>query len=416
MRMHRRERAGMVMVLFTVTVVGLFLLAGLVFDIGTMYFQRRKVQMASDAAAHGGVQEIMRRNTNAVVAAVLDDAKLNGMDDAASDVQVVVNYPPASGSKSGNSEYVEVTVKKTVPSIFMRFLGKTASTVSARTVAGREPDTGPPCILALNPTAAGALTVSGGAVVDGPTCDVVVNSKTPQSITTNGGGCITARSINYVPTASYITNGGYCLSPTPTGTLIPVLDPFRNVPEPKPSDYPTISNHATNVNAGAAVILSPGYYKGGIKFNGGSNATLLPGIYVVDGFQVTSTSTVTGTDVMIYNTGNGMKDIDIHGTATVNLTAPRSGTYQNILFFNTRGAPNTSVYAGTVNGSSQSYYEGVVYFPSVALNYGGSSYTQIHRAMLIADTIKLAGTPDLDITSWAAVGRPPSLWQVAMVD
>ncbi len=90
-----------------------------------------------------------------------NDAKLNGFDDADSDVQVTVNTPPLSGPRSGDSNFVEVIIREEIPTFFMRVIQRDSVVVRARSVAGLLPGADG-CVQALNPTARGALTLNGG--------------------------------------------------------------------------------------------------------------------------------------------------------------------------------------------------------------------------------------------------------------
>jgi len=69
-------------------------------------------------------------------------------------------------------------------------------------------------------------------------------------------------------------------------------------------------------------------------------------------------ATITGTEVTIYNTGAGLKYVQIAGNATVNLSAPSSGDYQNMFFFNSRsipaGDPDNDVI---INGTADSTFD-----------------------------------------------------------
>jgi uncharacterized membrane protein len=92
-----------------VTIFVVMAFAGLALDASYMYFRKRAMQTAADAGAYAGALELLRGNTSPTAAAKNDTA-LNGFTDGASSVAVSVNYPPSSGSKSGNTSFVEVIV------------------------------------------------------------------------------------------------------------------------------------------------------------------------------------------------------------------------------------------------------------------------------------------------------------------
>lgn len=214
--------------IFAMAFAMLLAFAGLTLDGGNIYYERQRAQAAADAGAYAGALELKRGTGSWVTASAKEDSKLNGFDDADSDVTVTVNNPPLSGPSAGDPTSVEVIVQSTVPTTLVRIVGPTLSTVRARAVAGIAPDWGGPCILSLNTSASGAITVSGTADLRAPTCDVVTRSLANDAIIANGGGCIEAQTIAYATgvgtTGGYTANGQNCLSPAPIGA-IPSEDP-----------------------------------------------------------------------------------------------------------------------------------------------------------------------------------------------
>lgn len=75
------------------------------------------------------------------------------------------------------------------------------------------------------------------------------------------------------------------------------------------------------------------------------------------------------------------------GGATVSLTAPTSGQWQGILFYQDRSDSTASTLVG---GTSQSM-NGVLYFPDAGLTYTGGSSTVATATTIIANTISLVG-------------------------
>ena len=121
---------------------------GLAFDAAFLYFEKRRVQTAADAGAIAGAQELLRGSTSTVTTAAQKDSSLNRFTNGQNGTTVTVNHPPASGPSAGNSDFVEVIVSKAESAWFMRVLGATSSTVTARAVAGLSDSSG--CMYALN--------------------------------------------------------------------------------------------------------------------------------------------------------------------------------------------------------------------------------------------------------------------------
>ena len=76
---------------------------------------------------------------------------------------------------------------------------------------------------------------------------------------------------------------------------------------------------------------------------------------------------------MFYNTANGYSygPVLITGQCTVNLTAPTSGTYAGILFYQDRNITSSS--NNQINGSSNPNMVGSFYFPTTPLLITGGS-------------------------------------------
>jgi hypothetical protein len=246
---------------------------------------------------------------------------------------------------------------------------------------------------------------------------------------------VIAKEIGYVLDGGYAQNGGDCLVPEPKGNAIPAGDPYGYLAEPSPASVTQRTNNRVNltgINAASriggatvstdalgneVVTLQPGYYRGGLVING-ATVILSPGLYIMDGFHLLGNATVIGTDVTIYNTGDGLKSIEIAGTATANLSAPTSelDPYMNILFFNSRMVPSSPTYDARITGTEDSRYEGVLYFPETHLRYGGNSIQSDVWSMIIADTLELAGTPNVSVTYSATSGRTPNVYRAAIVE
>src|SRR6185369_5317861 len=96
--------------------------AGLALDAGYMYFHKRRMQTAADAGAYGAALELLRGNTGTTTAAARNDTALNGFTNGSNGVTVTVNSPPASGSKTGNADFVEVIITHPQDTWFMRVL------------------------------------------------------------------------------------------------------------------------------------------------------------------------------------------------------------------------------------------------------------------------------------------------------
>jgi hypothetical protein len=131
--------------------------------------------------------------------------------------------------------------------------------------------------------------------------------------------------------------------------------------------------------------ISAGQYCGGITLSSHASLTLNPGVYYVKGgISLGGQTTITGTGVTIYLADGG---ISMAGGATANLSAPTSGTWQGILFFQARGDTTASTLVG---GTSQSL-SGALYFPSATLTFTGGSSTNALATTIVSKTLSLVG-------------------------
>ncbi len=387
--------------------LGLLLLVSLLalgIDVGHLYNVRRQVQMAADAAAIAAALEIQpcagttncSKMNNAAQAALVENGLTGSTvvnNCAASPVGglvITVNDPPcAMGShdpNNGKSGYVEVTVAEAAPTFFAKIFGISTMPILARAEATRVG--GGNCIYALDPTAVNSISVDLLAVLNS-NCGIVDESNSPAAF-----GCNLLAAVN----ASQIkVNGGaeslLCsISPNPTtnaGVPTPA-DPLAYLPKPTvPScgtstSSPYYGSSAALTIAGTAVLDPSFAYCGGITILPTANVTFLPGTYVIKstagflginpgGLSIALGANVTGSGVTFYNYGPSGGVTFLLPSLTlgsVSLTAPTSGTYSGILFFQDPG--NTA--AATILGSTSlnSTLEGAFYFPKARVSYAVS--------------------------------------------
>jgi hypothetical protein len=140
--------------------------------------------------------------------------------------------------------------------------------------------------------------------------------------------------------------------------------------------------------------ISAGTYCGGWDLTSHADLTLNPGTYYVRGNINLGSQTRLRSNggVMIY-----LEDgyINMQGGAAVDLSAPTSGYYQGVLFFQARGNTNPSTLVG---GTSQTM-NGVLYFPSANLTYTGGSSTAATQTTIVADTLTMVGNSYIQAAS-----------------
>ncbi|TFH21724.1 MAG: hypothetical protein E4H03_09995 [Myxococcales bacterium] len=300
-----------------------------------------------------------------------------------------MNVPPLSGPRAGDGNYVEVIIREEVPLYFMRAFNKPATVVESRAVAGLVPADA--CVYILDPTASKALSVGGSARLTLEGCGVHVNSNSSSAATTNGGGMVTATAVGVV--GNYTGSGFF---PTPQTGVYQAPDPLKDLPAPPSAGCTFIEPLVIQDTQ----VLNPGNYCGGIQITSQGHVTLNPGMYVLNGggLDVQAGATLIGDGVTFYNTAGGgysFEPVEFMSNSTTQLSAPTSGTYKGILFFQDRSIPTANNKPNKFAGTPDTEFRGTLYFPLGDVDYVGTSGTVAQETMLLARTAEFHGTADL---------------------
>ena len=126
--------------------------------------------------------------------------------------------------------------------------------------------------------------------------------------------------------------------------------------------------------------------------------TFDPGVYYIDGgsFNLGSQANVSGSGVTFILTssnaatnGASVATINMNGGAQVNLTAPSSGTYSGVLFYQDRRA--SAGVTNSVTGNSSSVLQGAIYTASQNMNFTGNTGMNSNCLQLVARDITFIG-------------------------
>ena len=393
------DESGQVLILTALCMVVLIGMLGLSVDVGMLRYQKRQLQNAADAAALAGALELAAcgstQNCAALQAAAQDALKENGLTgstlltncakSSATTLLLTVNNPPCALSTDpnyGNNSVVEVVVSYAVPTMFARIFGIQSVPILTRAEAGTRPGRG--CVYALDPTGSGSLAISSTTV--NASCGFVIES-TSSTAATCSSSTLTVTAIAIVGGLQQ-SSCTFSVQPT-TGASTPnPTDPLSSLPVPTIPSCGTStaspyhgSSQTVNISNSTPVVLYPDYaYCGGITISSAGNVTFQPGSpYILTGngnswaLRICTQATVTGTGVTFYNASNSGQ-INIYSisssTGGLNLSAPTSGTYAGILFF--QDAHSTA--AGQIIGTSQwnTVLNGAYYFPSATVSYNYS--------------------------------------------
>ena len=420
MNRHRRRRSGQAMILLTLAMVPMFGLMGLVTDLGYMHFVKMTAQTAAEAGAqaaminfHANVGgSVFTCTQTGVTCATTPTTCPSNITTPANSIQDGCMYaqahgfsgtnqwvtyqtgvsgvPPTVSGMASASYWITFRALQKVPLMFSAVLGNTSGLVAARSTVALIGASD--CIYALDPSASGAVSVKGTASLTA-SCGIYDDSNSSSAMLTTGTATLSATEYDVVGNVSVHTP----LSPSPNTGVNPVSDPLSSLPAPASAPYTCDYVNYTASNW-TNPTLNPGVYCGGINIKN-NNYTLTTGTYILVGGGLTtqnSNANITGNNVTIYNTygstnkGNySYSPVSIDANSTVSLTAPTTGTYAGILFFEDRSAPASSDNYG---GGSSAVYQGVIYAKNAAVTMYGNSSVNAQYTILVADTISMVGT------------------------
>ena len=87
--------------------------------------------------------------------------------------------------------------------------------------------------------------------------------------------------------------------------------------------------------------------------------------------------------------------LNINGGATLNLSAPDSGTYAGVLMYQDRRAEYGSSH---LNGNSSSFLRGGIYFPNRQLIFNGNAGMSTQCVQLVARRLRFSGNSNISNT------------------
>jgi hypothetical protein len=136
-------------------------------------------------------------------------------------------------------------------------------------------------------------------------------------------------------------------------------------------------------------------YCGGINITGTSNVTFNSGTYIMNGggFVISGgNTTINGSGIFVYNTatsGYPYSPVILQGGTSTTLTAPTSGAYSGILFFDDRTIITSA--QNSITGGSTSNLSGTIYMPSQKLVFSGGSTSGPLTVVIVVDSFTVSG-------------------------
>jgi hypothetical protein len=419
-----RDESGQTVILVALCLTCILGFVGFATDVGVLLHAKRNLQIAADAAALAGANEINIDATKIQAAGQAASAQ-NGFTDGSNGVSAAINNGPLHGPHAGDASYVEAIVTQSQPTFFMKLFSFSSMPVAARAVAFNGASNGFGCLTALNQTAPKAIELQGNFTVDAPGCQVIDDSKDPCALQfTGSAGNLTAGSVGVVGPALGGSQG-VCGFPTDS-TPVPVTG-VPQASDPLASTYHSLT--AAQIGSCAAppsgntwgssggTVLADGSkvfcYSGNISI--GNNVTMMPGTYVFTGsLGLQGHGSLAGTNVTIYLAApNGNMNMGGSGTSTLGpLSAPSSGPYQNVVIYEEPADTNPV----NLEGTPISNLSGIVYLPSAQLQLGGNgTLNQTLNVDLVVNTLYDFGNATVNITDFSTTHNTP-LHTIALVE
>jgi|HubBroStandDraft_6_1064221.scaffolds.fasta_scaffold174004_1 Flp pilus assembly protein TadG len=344
-------------------------------DIGYIDYQQQRMQSATDAAAIAGAQQLIKHGCPDQADATTSaqkDAQTKNFALGPNAVFTVDNPPkstdgPYQGAKC--AVYVGIKVPQTT-TWFLRLFDKPSLPVSTSAVALVE-DNNPTSIVLLNPSATSSFN---GATINAPNSSILINGRA-----TFSGATVNAKSIGY---AGGVPSGG-SFTGSPPAPMLPTRDVCAEMAgcASMAANPPSTSSCMSTGGKIGSVTLNPGCYSNlDVSGSRGGAVTFNPGIYVLTGTSNFNKGVLAGTGVTFYVTETATPPD--FSTSGGHLSAPTSGTYSNVLYYQVPANSGNPKFGGGLNRLS-----GLIYAPSasnvsyasstgdVAVVFGGADFT-----------------------------------------
>jgi hypothetical protein len=187
-------------------------------------------------------------------------------------------------------------------------------------------------------------------------------------------------------------------SPNLTPYTMEMDDPYEDLDTDVPSGMSCTNFRSHTVTGGAGtdaspINLTPGCYS---TFNPGNNTyNLRPGTYYLNNvdLSLSGLTKLRGTGVTIILTGSRPGSLTMNGSSSMDLTAPTSGPFANLVLVQSPHA--TTGNNNTINGDNGTALDGAIYFPNGDLTFSGSTADATQCALIIGWTLTFTGNANI---------------------
>jgi Flp pilus assembly protein TadG len=394
---------GSVAVQIAILLIALIGFVALGTEIVSLMMTKRQMQSAADSAALAAGTAIVKGYPTSYADEAYALARAAGFVNGQESTSVQVHRPPSMGNYTASSDAVEVVITRSQNLALISLLRSGLFDLAVHAVA-LTTSAGEVCVLSLETTQTGVST-NGTTNANLVNCSLGINSTSSNALDLVGGAQISAQSITMAGSYSQTNNTTITAAEGIDTGAATLQDPYADLSPPSVGTC-NQTNFRPKVNSPPA---SPGVYCGGITLTGGVSLKLNPGTYILDrgSLSVSGNSTLTGTGVTIILTsknGNNIGGVSIAGGSIIDLTAPTSGTYEGIAFYQDARASTSGT--NTFTGGTAQSIVGAIYFPRQEVQYGGGANTTSRCTQIVSRTIRLIGNAQLQLNC-TGVGVDP---------
>ncbi|GAA4716211.1 hypothetical protein H9L13_06050 [Sphingomonas lutea] len=381
--------------------------AGLASDTIQWALWKRQLQRAADSAALAGTYARVQNNAGQTAAqAVANDLTRNNHVGFALLNPQEVTFPTSGSWTNGVRVELEIQKRLSFSSLFLPNPPIIRAAGTAATIA-----TGVYCVVSLIDSGVTGITSTGNSTLN-LGCGMITNSNSLSAAIATGSSQVHATpvaAVGNVPPSSH-WNGAELLPYT-----VKQEDPYATKEPPKPfgpcqGSASRLRNNPGNTidrtadPAGSVQCVSEIDIKGTLNLG---SAT-----YVIDGGNFSAGGqakiSCTGCTIILSNSSGGstanIGTVDINAGAEIKMTAPTSGTYKEILFFQDRRAPQSTTITNKINGNSNSVMSGAFYFPNQALDINGTANLNFTCAKFVSYIVSFSGNGSINNTCTGGYG------------
>jgi hypothetical protein len=380
---------GQALIVIALALVGLIGIAGLVIDGGNAFQDKQQAQNAADAAALASAHA--RLTGGNMVDAAMASAATNGYNNDGVKNIISLYTPPKDGPHEGDIEYIQVIIRSTVTTYFMRVVGTDEIVNEVQAVARtKRGEIGPVlhghAVISLAPESNCfnqlSFWIHGEATLDITGGGVFVNSDNQEcALVQQGNGSIRIAGdygINVVGNAKVQKLHLFTPAISPGAMPVPYPPPFH-MPKVACNGDAQVSEDGTTMSAG----------EWGDEFPPPGVTLLESGVYCLgNGMHVTGH--LEGHNV-IFKVTDG--EVRFSSGADIRLDAPNTGENAGLLIY----LPMDNSHRVVLNGGAGSNIQGTILAPaSRVLIKGLDSRTGFH-SQIIGYTIEADGTSNVVI-------------------